>query len=247
VGTPCDPTAFTDAICAPSGLYCLGGTLADGGVAGSCVLPGDQSPCIASVGCAPGFSCVAGVFDTGTTCVQQCSHSSDCQSVLKICVPQLISASQAGCGFAGCGGSYYTLCDAQGMGDGTCIPFIFAQTTVLGLCVQGGSLALNQPCAAERGSAPGLCQPGTVCVQFSVSTGGSPTMASACRPVCTVAYPPAADGGPGCDSQSSCANIFNGQTYGACFANCVLASPSCPTPLVCLSLGDPTNGVCGPG
>jgi hypothetical protein len=247
IGTPCDPTAFTDTVCVPSGLVCLGAILPDGGVTGSCVLPGDQSACLASVGCASGFSCVAGVFDTGTTCVQQCAHTSDCQSAIKICVPQLISASQAGCGFAGCGTDYYAICDAAGTADGTCIPFIFGETTVLGLCVQGGSVAENQSCATQRGSAPGLCQPGTVCVQLTVSNGGAPVTASACRPACTVALPAAADGGPGCDSQSSCGNVFEGQTYGACFANCVLATPSCPTPLVCLSLGDPTNGICGPG
>jgi hypothetical protein len=247
VGTVCDPNASPDTVCEPFGLFCDGAILPDGGVTGSCVLPGDQSPCLESVGCTAGFSCVANVFAAGTTCVQQCTHSSDCQSVLKICVPQLISASQAGCGFAGCGSNYYATCDAQGMADGTCIPFIFNGTTVQGICVQGGSLGLNAPCAAQRGTAPGLCSPGNVCVQLYVSSGGPPMAVSACRPVCTVTGPPAPDGGPGCDSQSACTNIFQDQTYGACFETCSIADPSCPSPLVCFSLGDPNNGICGPG
>ena len=111
-----------------------------------------QDPCLATVGCTAGFSCVANVFAAGTTCVQQCTQSTDCQSTLKICVPQLISPSQAGCGFAGCGMDYYDTCDAQGTADGTCIPFIFGATTALGICVQGGTLGENQPCASQRGS-----------------------------------------------------------------------------------------------
>jgi hypothetical protein len=246
-GTTCDPTALAETVCEPSGYVCIGVALADGGVTGSCALPGDQNPCLAGVGCAAGFSCVAGVFGTGTNCVQQCHQSSDCTSAVKICVPQLISPSQAGCGFTGCGMDYYSVCDAQGTADGTCIPFIFGESTVLGLCVQGGSLTENQSCASQRGTAPGLCAPGTVCVQFTVSSGGAPLMVSACRPFCSVSGPAAADGGPGCDSQSSCANIFQDVTYGACFQNCVIAENNCPAPLVCLSFGDPNNGGCGPG
>jgi hypothetical protein len=251
LGTSCDPTAFTDTVCAPNGYVCQGSVLPDGGVTGSCMLPGDQNACLTTVGCSPGFSCVPMVFDTGPTCVQQCKQSSDCTSAVKICEPQIISSTQSGCVFAGCGMGvdYYSVCNAEGTGDGTCIPFIFNETTVLGLCIQGGSIGLNQSCASDRGVSPGLCQPGSVCVQFTVSSGGAPVMASACRPFCTASPPPAADGGPGCDSQSSCANIFTDVTYGACFQNCTIGQPNnCPAPLVCLDLGGGNNtGGCGPG
>jgi hypothetical protein len=251
VGTPCDPasTTDTDTTCVPYGLVCQPVVISDGGIIASCVLPGDQDACLPDAGCISGFSCVPGVFAMGPTCVQQCTHSTDCQSVIKICVPQLISSSQAGCGFTGCGSGvdYYATCSATGSADGTCIPFMLTATDFTGLCVQGGSLGENQPCASQRGTAPGLCQPGLVCVQLTVSNGGAPTTASACRPVCNASYPPAPDGGPGCDSQSVCAGLFQDESYGACMQTCVIANPSCPPPFVCLGFGDQNTGICGPG
>jgi hypothetical protein len=260
IGTSCDPTAMPDPVCVPSGLACQSMDLPDGGLGGTCVIPGDERPCIASVGCAQGFSCVARVFDTGTTCVQQCTQSSDCQSPFKVCQPQLISATQAGCYFDVCGpgsmpdggmtngSDFYALCNAQGTADGTCIPFVVSQGPP-GSCLQGGSIAQNQPCGTRRGDGgPGLCQVGQVCVVLNINFGGSYVDASACLPVCTVASPSSADGGPGCASGTSCINIFanNSEPFGACFQPCAIANPNCPTPLVCLNVGDPTNGLCGP-
>jgi hypothetical protein len=258
VGTPCDPTASPDPVCVPSGLACQSMDLSDGGLGGICVIPGDESPCIPSVGCAAGFSCVARVFADGTTCVQRCSQSSDCQSPFKVCQPQLISPTQPGCYFDACGpGSspdggmtngrdFYALCDAEGTADGTCIPFNVSQGAP-GSCQQGGSVAQNEPCGARRGDGGlGLCETGQVCVVLNINVNGTFTDASACLPVCSVGSPSSADGGPGCASGTSCINLFTAEPFGACLQPCAIANPDCPPPLVCLNVGDPTNGLCGP-
>jgi hypothetical protein len=253
VGTSCDATATTDATCAPFGLFCKGVSASDGGFPGSCVLPADQNTCLASVGCAPGFFCVAGVFAAGTTCVQSCQLSSDCGNPIEACAAGVIATNDAGCVLNPCGpgstpangtGYYSPPCNAQAASDGTCLPFSSTQA----FCEQGGTIALDQPCVGQRiDGGVDLCQPGTTCVTLNVSKAGVFGLYSACLAPCPVAAPTWSDGGPVCDSTSICETVFPGLPFGACFEKCVLASPACPTPLKCLNIGDPTNGICGPG
>jgi hypothetical protein len=173
-------------------------------------------------------------------------------------VPGLISSSQAGCFFNPCGpgsladggvangSDFYAACNAQASSDGNCLPFTVAQNTVAGFCEQAGGVVQNSPCGTTRGDAGGLCQNGAICVVLNIDANGTFMEGSACLPVCAVGAPMTPDGGPGCATGSSCIPIFNGQVFGACFQTCVIATPNCPSPLVCLSIGDPTNGVCGP-
>jgi hypothetical protein len=258
VGTTCDPLATTDTTCAPVGLFCQGVNISDGGVIGSCVLPGDAMTCQTTVGCAPGMFCKSGVFGTGNACVQGCTQTSDCQDIRKNCVPALISTTQAGCFYNACGpgsnsdgGSIngtdlYSPCNAQDAGDGTCVPFA-AGASAVGLCEQSGSTALNQPCALQRNDAGvGLCGVGAACIELNVSNSGNFMLFTGCLPLCTTAAPAAPDGGPGCDSTATCFAVFNMEPFGACFESCDLANPMCPSPLVCLNTGAAT-GICGPG
>jgi hypothetical protein len=251
VGTSCDATATPDATCAPFGLACKGVNVSDGGIVGTCILPVDQNTCLASVGCAPGFFCVAGVFATGTTCVQSCQQSSECGNPIEACVSGVIATNDAGCVLNACGpgsspangsGYYSPPCNAQATGDGTCLPF----TSTQAFCEQDGTVALNQPCGLQRNGAVGLCQSGSTCVTLNVSNGGVFALKSACLAPCAFAAPAWSDGGPVCDATSICENVF-GFPFGACFETCVLANPTCPSPLVCLNVGTPPNGICGPG
>jgi hypothetical protein len=260
VGLDCDPNAATDGTCVPRGLQCDGVNLPDGGQAGTCQLPGDQASCTTSVGCRTGYSCVAGVFGSGTTCVQQCTHTSDCSSPFKSCAAGLISSTQAGCYFNACGpgsnsdggvangSDFYASCDAQASADGTCVPYTVSGTSAAGFCVQAGNVLANQPCGNTRdGTDAGLCGIGEICVALNINENGVFKDATACLPLCTVNPPESADGGPVCASNALCEAIYSGEPFGACFQTCLIASPTCPPPLGCLSInGDPTNGVCGP-
>jgi hypothetical protein len=252
VGTPCDATV-TDTTCAPFGLFCQGVLISDGGFPGTCVLPIEQVACLPAVGCEPGFFCVAGVFAGGSFCVQSCQQSSDCQSLVNSCVPHVIAPNDAGCVPNVCGpGStpangtgYYSPCNGQATNDGICLPVSSTQA----YCRQGGTVALNQPCSSTRVDGGGdLCQVGTTCVTLKINKAGVFGLYSACLAPCPIAPPTWSDGGPVCDSTSTCVQVFpTGLPTGFCFEKCLRASPSCPTPLVCLNTGDPTNGICGPG
>jgi hypothetical protein len=252
----CDPTV-NDTICAPTGYFCQSINLSDGGIAGTCVLPGDQDFCLDSLGCAPGFFCVPYGGGPSKDCVQGCTQSSDCTDVYKHCVPQLISASQAGCAFNLCGpGSNFadggsingtdfnSPCDSNATSDGTCIPFFTTDPPTEGRCAQGGTIAQNEPCSLVRGDAGiGNCVVGDLCVILNVNVGGVFQNFSACLPVCSTDRK--LDGGPFCDSTARCTSFTD--EGAACFENCLLSNPTCPSPLVCLNIGDPTNGICGPG
>jgi hypothetical protein len=254
VGTPCDATV-TDTTCAPFGLFCQGTLISDGGFPATCVLPIDQVPCLPEVGCAPSFFCVAGVFSNTHNCVQGCQSSTDCGNLIENCVPTVIAPDDAGCVLNACGpGSnppngtgFYSPCsvDQGGASDSTCLPFSTSQA----FCSAGGIVPLNQPCIESRVDGGGdVCVQGTTCVALNVSNHqGVFYTASACLAPCPAAAPFWSDGGPGCAGNSTCEAVFNGLSFGACFQNCVLANPNCPSPLVCLNIGNPTNGICGPG
>jgi hypothetical protein len=250
VGTPCVPTASPDTVCAPVGLFCQAHLLLDGGTVGLCALPIDQSACLPSVGCATGFFCVPGVFGHVHGCVQACQQSSDCTALAESCVSGAIAPNDAGCLLNFCGpgsnpangNAYYTSCNAQGVGEGTCYPL----PPYGGVCVQGGSIALNQPCDQNRGGLLGMCRIGDICTVLDVTISGETLPYSACLPACSVRPPTAPDGGPGCDAGSVCKPFGPGLAFGICWQTCKLANPVCPYPLGCINMGDPINGVCGP-
>jgi hypothetical protein len=226
IGTPCDPNATTDTICAPAGYFCDTTT-------SQCIFPPElAAPCLASVGCATGFTCTSGFGQGGTTslCCQDCTTTSGCKTDWtacgmaggnNVCLPNACTTA-------------YMACNAAGTNDGTCFP-IFGDTSLF--CEQAGASAANQPCTNTRGGSPDLCVAGDVCVTFG--TGATPP--SACLTACASASPPT---GPACSTGFICASISGATgTFGACLQTC---TTDCPSPLTCQNFGGAIGMACAP-
>jgi hypothetical protein len=243
LNTPCNPTVAPDS-CAGYFLGCSTATadqLPDGG--STCQLPVEVSACSTAVGCAnttPPLHCVGG-SPFGLTpfgCVYYCNVSTDCPTSVTSCQPAPGGGAQQICTFNTCGPGtangtqFYGACSANGSNDGTCEPLVRLTTTSdLGICDQGGSAPLWQPCNFTRGADGGgsnLCAQNTTCVPFN-SPNGQRTF---CSPICSPAG--ALGSGPACDSGQSCL-AFASPDFGVCVVDCG-AGQACPSTFVCQTL-----------
>src|SRR5581483_7424634 len=86
-----------------------------------CELPGEFQPCQVGVGCnGPSLECLA--FSTGSFCFIPCASTSDCTTLYTTCQvsPPICYVASCATGAGADGG--FALCDAAGVGDGTCLP-----------------------------------------------------------------------------------------------------------------------------
>src|SRR5581483_12118700 len=154
-----------------------------------CELPGEFQPCQVGVGCnGPSLECLA--FSTGSFCFIPCASTSDCTTLYTTCQvsPPICYVASCATGAGADGG--FALCDAAGVGDGTCLP-----ETGGGICLQGGTAAPGEVCDSQRGSgvsSADLCAPNAACIPGGIDGAGH------CAPLCGV------DGGPSCPAPTFC-------------------------------------------
>jgi hypothetical protein len=232
IGTPCDPNAMPDTICAPAGYMC-------DSTSASCQLPTEFSPCSVTVGCATGLTCTPGFGDAGTdkACAQSCSDSASCINSLTTCDAVVGSTGTKACLLnSGCTGAYLA-CNAAGSNDGTCYP---AMSDSMLYCQQGGPIAANEPCGSTReDGGTTLCEVDSICVGFN-------TTSSACLSLCALGAPTFPDGGPGCGAYSLCIGFSPGTNWGVCLLGCVTVA-DCPSPYTqCLALQGLSETFCVP-
>ncbi len=245
-GSACTaPAAGQTDPCATAGLACM---YTGGGTSGyQCELPTEFYPCLPAVGCAQGsppLTCSAITLPTGSEnlCVVDCAASTGCPTPSTTC--QSVSG-QSVCWYDLCGpGSspdggtangtvYYAPCNAQGSGDGVCLPVTSGSGTV-GICQQGGPLAAGatgcSPIRPAGGALATLCDGTSYCL---TSFSGGTT--SLCYPICGAQAPMAADGGPGCGTGTGCVGI--GGDFGVCLESCTAGTTTCPSPTSCQNVG----------
>lgn len=280
VGSPCTPPATATAKdpCAASGYQCAPNAT---GTGGTCQIPTEFGTCTTAVGCAAPDTCTNGdsIFGTGTgyLCLQTCTASAECVNALENCL-QVAQTGPKYCienlcgpvlpsGYPANGTGYYMSCDAQGTGDGTCIPVPDNTLGTTGICVQAGTAPLSGPCDQNRDDA-GLasqCPLDTFCVMDSQSGN------SICSPMCgATGYPGEFDGGTAagdagaadagtadagsafsglCSSADTCLDYTGGFfDFGVCLGTCTTGGTNtCTTPLTCQqATASGTAGVCFP-
>ncbi|MHB1843400.1 MAG: hypothetical protein ACYCWW_01020 [Deltaproteobacteria bacterium] len=247
VGTACNPNATTDS-CAAAGYQCTPNASGSGG---SCQVPGNTAPCTTAVGCQQPFTCTSIPFQSGPQflCVQPCTGSSaSCLSPLMNC--QAISQTSKICFFDICGpGSnpangtaFYASCNAQGTGDGVCLPFLQQGGAAIGVCQQTGTAAAGASCgfARDAGTAA-LCGAADDCVP-SLSNAAATT--GSCLPLCDAT---GQDAGPACSgSTQTCAAWQGGVNWGDCFTTCAApgTASTCTSGTQCVAAGS-DGGICG--
>jgi hypothetical protein len=247
IGMPCDPTVAPDSMCAPSYYFCQSFPLPDGGVAGSCQLPGEMIECSTSVGCAANdggqeLDCTPGFTEGNTTvnlCVYSCSITADCPSLWTSCVP--FSSSKSVCfsnNCAGTAGPFFVACNSGGSNDGQCLPSVAypnpPSSDPYGICVGGGTALLDGPCSPVRTDAGlseicpigGLCQVGadggSACFQISDAY---------CGPTNTAVFP-----------SSPPPPIFSGPpSWFLCLHDCDGGGSICPTGQACMPVDAGAN------
>jgi outer membrane protein assembly factor BamB len=219
--------------CAPFGYSCQGNPNVS--ELGSCQPPTADQPCIPSVPCATGLTCVN--RGGSNLCQQTCTGTGDCPDLFDTC--DALDGGTSSCNGIPCGpgttagGAYYGSCGA-----GTCLPAYQADGTLTGLCMAGGGSDAGADsgagCGVSRGSGP-LCPIGTFC--FSATS-------SACLPLCdyTAAVFDVDAGGPACASGQTCVFMGGNLAAGACAQTCGGdAGTTCPSPLSCQVWNELTN------
>jgi hypothetical protein len=207
----CSPQAPLGQLCDPvDASFCTVWMLAcvlDAG-SGRCETPGEFQPCAPALGCSGSrFQCV-GPFPgppPNYFCFQACTATPDCVDPDTACLAStdptgsFCAPNDCGPGSGVDGGSsngtaFFAPCDVLDAGDGTCIPYTYADAGTFGTCQAAGPAPDGGACDIDRqGSAP-LCQVGFGCNQTSSSTPGS------CAPLCDSLDA----GGPICASGTSC-------------------------------------------
>jgi hypothetical protein len=242
----CVPGAIPDT-CAALGLVCHGNF----GV-GSCGPPQELDPCDPDAGCATSdLSCDLLFTSSGIyLCLRSCNSTGDCVNPTTSCFND-VAAGGTICFYNVCGpdwplpfpplsgSSYYAPCNAQGAGDGTCLP-VESQLGTVGICLQGGPVTSGGACVEQRtdGGGDQLCASGTLC---AAANG-----AYACNPICAASANGSLDGGgPSCASGSVCANVLNASfDFGQCLTSCN-GSGTCAGSSTCVPLSL-TQSVCYP-
>ena len=141
----------------------------------------------------------------GDVCTSTCVQSSDCLALDSVCVNGICETNACGLGTGN--GVFNSLCNASGMGDGTCIPY-FEVTIfdIIGLCTEGGTSTTCCNLLANR------CDPQDACVAGMVCDKG-------------VCYPACEPGVIGCVGGEDCNYTSTYPPAGICaLAN----KPQCP-------------------
>ncbi|MHB8418659.1 MAG: hypothetical protein ACYDCL_11315 [Myxococcales bacterium] len=142
---------------------------------------------------------------TATVCLYPCSTSSDCADPTSVCQggvcrTRRCAIAAGATGQIADGGVFWSACDADGTGDGICLPAGGGAHDVVGICQLTGTLVLGAACdpLAGRDAGPGaLCAQGTECLDDeSVQFQSSPPFT--CQAVCQV------DGPSQCPSGDVC-------------------------------------------
>jgi len=166
--------------------------------AGGClaaIASNELAPCSATAGCAclDGGAAVACVLDPSigpslnpyggsAYCERTCAASTDCPLPTTVCAAGRCTDDFCGTAPGGrdAGGGWDGHCDAEGVGDGTCLPMKTATADpAYGLCSQGGSATVGCVPGAGRTAPGSLCSAGFVCI--GVPDGGNGCLA-ACDP-----------------------------------------------------------------
>ena len=243
----CIPGQIPDS-CAASGEVCHGSIIG----LGTCGPPEELDPCSTSTGCATSdLSCLEIFAHTGIyVCLRACQSIADCPNPTTTCFDDS-SLGEKVCFYNVCGPdwplpfppvsgpSYYGSCNAQGTGDGTCLP-VESQLGTVGVCLQGGDVVSGGVCSLMRtDGGQGLCPTGTLCGSIGTLNIYS------CDPVCAATANGQLDGGgPNCAQGSICASAANlSYDFGACLLDCS-ATGTCPGSSVCVPLNG--QGVCYP-
>jgi hypothetical protein len=231
--------------CASLGQVCHGSL----GI-GTCGPPTELEGCQPNTGCASAdLACTELVPNTGVFyCLRSCGGTGDCPLATTTCFDD-VPAGVKFCFFDVCGPdwklspvsgpSYYAPCNAQGTGDGTCLP-VESPLGTIGICLQGGPVTSGGACAWQRvdGGGDQLCTAGTICAAYD---GGY-----ACNPFCAASSQGSLDGGgPYCTQGAVCANVLNASfDFGQCLQSCN-GSGTCAGSAVCVPLSL-TQSVCYP-
>jgi hypothetical protein len=210
------------------------GPPADGGGAvglGDPCVPGNPDPCAAH-----GLVCTGGHCQLPEE--MACVTTNDCFDPTAVCatVGGHMSCVPDFCGPGTTNGSFYSSCDNQTIGDGTCLPGVGGG---FGLCLIHGTAPLGSRCGDRTTSLQQLCSAGALCAQLE---GG---LLPLCAPVCDLHE----HGGPTCSAGFTC---FDGPTLvlldyntevgsGYCLQDCGNGKAPCPSPLQCASFGDQTG------
>ncbi len=210
LGTPCTVTqSGPDDACFAQGLACIGVSVVS--ATGTCQLPTNGYPCLASPGCATGESCVG---QTGQMyCYQDCTTTSDCSETYETC--QAAGGGVSLCVAETCS-NFYGLCNVIGTDDGYCVPFSDPPNPDYGLCIAGAPVDAGVPSSCTTfGRGGGLCPVGMFCYTDYETTG------TQCQPFCA-SVPINGAPGPSCSGGDFCV-----ENYGNLFGSC---APTCPVP-----------------
>ena len=165
-----------------------GSSSSGGSSSGSCPPNGatEFQPCGSACQCGAPLECVADSQLGVNLCEQPCQSLSDCASLYAAC-------NGTTCGPVPCGpqfdGGFDAACAFNGTAQGSCLPFgpsfgFAFNWEAVGLCSQGGTAALGQPCSASptRSVDAGLiCVAGAVCGPSDTAASGA---ANFCGPMC---------------------------------------------------------------
>lgn len=196
-------------------------------------MPYEYSSCLAGIGCATdgGFplSCQTITEETDggmvsqNLCVQTCTTSAGCNDAYAACVGPTSGSGFCYLNFCASSAAAYSACNAQGTGDGQCIPEVGADSTTFNLCFQTGSVATYGTCGSSRGSP--LCSNDNICLGPILSNGDL-----VCFSICDTG---AAAGAPTCASPATCQGVETGTTLGACLTTCTTTTATCPATTSC--------------
>ncbi len=215
LGTACAIANDVDP-CAPAGFVC-------DPFYGVCRQPAQYEQCV------PGGPACQGISDTSVAdlrcitfpdrgyaeCLQACRETSDCVGITTAC--EGINGVQGTACFGNYGCTdYFASCDAEGFGDGTCVP-VSTSSGIQGRCQQAADdagAACDEHSTRQNG---GFCGRGDSCI------------AGLCTPLCN-----GGSGGPGCASGNCVAGSATGDPvdYGICEQPCDFTDPDgggCPS------------------
>jgi hypothetical protein len=199
-----------------------------------CTKPVEYETCLANVGCdpeTPPLVCTE-VSEVGLECLNDCTVTSDCPNAGDFCVTGVAAVpvcytNPCGPGALADGGSagdLFAACDAAGINDGTCLPFV-DDGEIYGYCNQDGPLAAGATgCGFDRltdGGTADLCNDVTTCVESNM------TLNTYCAPICASGV-----AGPACSSPAECEGFGGQLDYGSCDVPCT-TSATCPTSFTC--------------
>jgi hypothetical protein len=142
----------------------------------------------------------------GQVCEYTCAGDGDCPDLVTVCVQGICNVDP--CGQGTNNGTFNSICNAEGDGDGTCLPLTNDGGASFGYCYQGGSSdGTNCDPSGTRDDLSRVCPAGSICFGGAVDFGGT------CNVICDPNQ-----GGP-CPGGQFCSYIVNEPDLGICIAN----------------------------